>query len=374
MTRIPPTVTVVVLGTVLAAFAFQWGRATASQGSDDRRRTPVVEAVAHAGPAVVSVIGIRGRTSGSGSGVFVHPDGYVVTNSHVIRAAQSITVKPFRQRQRYHARVVADNPSGDLAILKVEGGGQWPYVSLVPSSQVLLGETAIAIGNPRGMGDTITVGVVSATGRTAKVQNGSTIKHLIQTDAAINSGSSGGPLLNLDGELIGINASMLPQAKGISFAIAADDVAVMLRRVLGSCAPPNPLPPCAPLPPPVSLGGVRPPTVRPTPSPRPAPAPSRMPTALPDLQPETVPLTPGDVGLLIRDDGRRLVIEQVRPGSPAAKAGVLVGDHLLDVDQLAIEDLGDVRLAFAASFPGRLYDLRLRRGKASKRVLVQIPR
>ncbi|MHC5012767.1 MAG: S1C family serine protease [Planctomycetota bacterium] len=191
--HIPPAVSLLVLGAVLVGGAFQWGLATAASNGAERRRTAVVDAVAHASPSVVSVdawtSGYRGR--GSGAGAIIHPDGYVVTNSHVIHGAQRITVQLFGQRSRHNARLVRDEPGGDLALLKIDGNRRWPYISLASTREVMLGETAIAVGNPHGLGDTITVGVVSARGRPAKLMNGATLRNLIQTDASINTGNSG---------------------------------------------------------------------------------------------------------------------------------------------------------------------------------------
>ena len=364
--RTPSLAVSLVLAVVLATTTFQWGHARASAEAAGRRRTAVVDAVAHAAPAVVNVSAVLrgGRSRGAGAGVVVHPDGYVVTNSHVIRGAQHITVTPFRHEGSYTARVVADDPTGDLALLRVDSKGKWPYVSLSPSRDVLLGETAIAIGNPRGLGDSISVGVVSAKDRFTKVSSGTIVRNLIQTDASINTGNSGGPLLNLDGELIGINASMLPSAEGIAFAIPADAVAAMLQRALGRCAPRNPLPNTRRYP-------------QPTPGPAPVvvvgqPGSPRTGAAAP--APEMVPLRPSDVGLRIQDDGRRLVVREVATGTPAARGGVAPGDRLLEVDGYPVESVGDVRLAFSSSHPGRVYELRIDRNREVLVLTLMIPR
>jgi S1-C subfamily serine protease len=329
------------------------------------RRTPVVCAVEHASRAVVSVDaaysagrGLAGRSSGAG--VIVHPDGYVVTNSHVVRGGTRIQVDLFGTKGRLPARVVADDPAGDLAVLRIDAKGPFPYASFCPMKDLMLGETAIAIGNPHGLGDTITVGVVSALGRSAKMQDGGILRNLVQTDAAINTGNSGGPLINLDGELIGINVSVLPSAKGIAFAIGADQVQAMVRKALGRAAPRNALPetgePDEPLPAapaPRSDGGTR--------------------AGLPTPQVST-PLRPNDFGLDVRDDGRRIVVRRVAAGSSAAVAGVAVGDALVSVDGHSIEDETDLLLAFSATEPGRVYSLLARRGAEERRFLLVTPR
>jgi S1-C subfamily serine protease len=340
--RVPVTVHLLVLAVALVASAFQMGYASGTRRHPERRRTAVVEAVAHAAPAVASVSAYRTsrRTKAAGSGVIIHPAGYVVTNSHVIEGADRIRVQLWQSSRSIAATVVANDPRGDLALLKLQGSRTWPYVSLAATSEVIPGETAIAIGNPRGLGDSITVGVVSAVRRSAKVESGGTLGNLIQTDASINTGNSGGPLLNLEGELIGINTSILPRASGIAFAIPADDVQLMVTRTIGRCAPRNPLPAeASPIPPPAMASDE---------------APARA---------ELVPLRPSDLGLTLVDDGARLVIRRVRRGSPAATAGLLPGDVLLDIDGLPVEALDDVVLAFQASSPGRRYEIRGRRGE-----------
>ncbi len=367
--RVPTTVWLMALALVLVTGAFQWGFAQAASRAGARRQTAIVQAVDHTSAAVVSVGAWRGRgySRGAGSGVIVHPAGFVVTNSHVIRGATRVTVKLFRTKTQLNTRVVANDPRADLALLQIEGDRRWPYVSLAPSQEVILGETAIAIGNPRGLGDSITVGVVSAMRRSAKVSNGGTMRNLIQTDASINTGNSGGPLINLDGELIGINTSILPSAQGIAFAIPSDAVAKMVVGVLGHAAPRKPLPalvePALPL---------RVPDPRPVTALGPAHRAPRLPA--PEPEDDLVPLRPNDLGLAVEDDGCRLVVRRVRAGSAADVAGLREGDVLLDIDDLPAEDMDDVILAFQASFPGRQYGLRVRRLASEKRLLMTVPR
>jgi S1-C subfamily serine protease len=376
------------LGAVGTAAAVHLGVAGAgSTATGSRRRTPVVEAVEHVSPAVVGVDAMlswgRGYTSrSSGAGVIVHPDGYVVTNSHVIRGSQRLSVDRFGPGGRLPARVVLDDPRGDLALLKIETPGSYPYVSLVSTRRILLGETAIAIGNPHGLGDTITVGVVSALGRGAKMQDGTVLKDLVQTDASINTGNSGGPLINLDGELVGIIVSVLPSAKGIAFAIGGDQVRALLDRGLSGRVPArNPVPgpeadssPLASAPTPLSSS----PAPGPSPS-RPAPEPRHAapPYAAPDtgLPPPAVstPLRPSDFGFEMRDDGCRIFVASVRPGSSAGIAGLQPDDIVLSVDGSPVEDETDLLLAFSTSEPGRVFFLEVRRGPATKRVLLVTP-
>jgi S1-C subfamily serine protease len=379
--RLPRTFVLAVLGTVLSAGAFHWGRADGAGERSSRRRTAVAEAVAHAAPAVVSVnsvrSGMRSLVRSSGAGVIVHPDGYVVTNSHVVNGGQRFTVELFGGAGVLDAKLVVDEPRADLAILKVARPGL-AHVSLCKTRDLMLGETAIAIGNPHGLGDTITVGVVSALGRTAKMQSGVTLRNLIQTDASINTGNSGGALLNLDGELIGINVSLLPSAMGIAFAISCDDVEALLKRATGRTPPENALPETEPEPrahvPPFDAT-IRPPyTPAPAPAPAPAPraAPVRPPAApLPAPRPQATPLRPSDFGFELEDNGARVVVSRVDRTAAAGIAGLREGDVLLAIDGRPVESAVDLLLAFSASRPGREYFLNVRRfGQPADLVLV----
>jgi S1-C subfamily serine protease len=374
---LPRAVVLAVFATGLAVGAMPWSQATGGPDRSSRRFTPIAEAVAHAAPAVVSVNAWRGGSRvmvrSSGAGVIVHPDGYVVTNSHVVDGGTRFSVELFGGVGVLDATLVADEPGADLAILKVKRPGGFKHVSLCPSRTLMLGETAIAIGNPHGLGDSITVGVVSALGRTARMQSGVALRNLIQTDASINTGNSGGALLNLDGELIGINVSLLPSATGIAFAICADDVEVLLRRATGRTAPANALP--APEEPEPTLERVRPPmeviakpqTAPPAAAPRPAPTPT--PAPLPRAA--VNPLRPSDLGFDLEDNGARVIVNRVDRLGAAGIAGLREGDVLLAIDGRPIEAAIDLLLAFSASRPGREYFLSVRRaGQALDVVLV----
>src|SRR5690349_805561 len=150
----PRGVTLAVLATLLSVGAFHWGQARGAGEASSRRRTPVAEAVAHAAPAVVSVnslrTGARSLIRSSGAGVIVHPDGYVVTNSHVVNGGQRFSVELFGGAGVLDAALVVDEPRADLAILKVSRPGL-THVSLCRTRDLMLGETAIAIGNPHGL-------------------------------------------------------------------------------------------------------------------------------------------------------------------------------------------------------------------------------
>jgi Do/DeqQ family serine protease len=155
-----------------------------------------------------------------GSGVVIRDDGYVLTNQHVVLRAQRITVTLVDQRE-FEAQLVGADADSDLAVLRLDTRERLPSVKLGRSDDLMIGETVIAIGNPFGLSHTVTTGVISATGRSLR-SGDQEFYDLIQTDASINPGNSGGPLLNIDGELIGVNAAIYQNAQGIGFAIPID--------------------------------------------------------------------------------------------------------------------------------------------------------
>ena len=193
--------------------------------------TAVEDAVAQVGPAVVTVVNTLGfGQQASGSGVIISKDGYVITNNHVVEGTQKLEVI-FRDGKSVEATLVGTDPFADVAVLKI--AGPVPGVAELGNSDALNpGESVIAIGSPLGdYKNTVTVGVVSATGRTISTQDGYQMEDLIQTDAAINHGNSGGPLVNLAGQVIGINTLVVrgsggssDQAEGLGFAIASNTV------------------------------------------------------------------------------------------------------------------------------------------------------
>src|SRR5881409_4276883 len=167
----------------------------------------------------------------TGSGVLVDPKGYILTNNHVIENAQDIIVRLSDQR-KFSARLVGRDPKTDLAVLKVDAPGPLPVAELGDSSQLRVGQWAIAIGNPFGLDRTVTVGIISATARNRV--GVATYENFIQTDASINPGNSGGPLLNLDGKVIGINTAIVAAGQGIGFSIPINQAKEVMRQLIAS--------------------------------------------------------------------------------------------------------------------------------------------
>ncbi len=181
----------------------------------------VTRVVDQVGPAVVRVEphGPNGR-AGLGSGVVISPDGFVLTNSHVVQGAREAQLVVPDGRTT-HARVIGDDPDADLALLRAHSDGL-PFAKLGNSKNLKRGQIAIAIGNPLGFESTVTAGVISALGRSLRSMTGRLIDDIIQTDAALNPGNSGGPLVSARGEVIGINTAVIAAAQGICFAVASN--------------------------------------------------------------------------------------------------------------------------------------------------------
>jgi S1-C subfamily serine protease len=191
----------------------------------------VMGAVDKVGPAVLHLqIEAQKGPGGSGSGVVFTPDGYVLTNSHVIAGAKRITAT-FADGHSLTASIVGDDPDTDLAVLRLNG--ETPAWARLGSSRDLrVGQLVVAIGNPFGFQATVTAGVVSALGRSLRSRSGRLIDSVIQTDAALNPGNSGGPLVNSAGDIIGINTAIIAMAQGICFSISVDTVEFVAARLI----------------------------------------------------------------------------------------------------------------------------------------------
>ncbi len=322
--------------------AFASSPAGASPSSDallhDAYSAAVTGAVERVAPAVAHVAvrrrhGTRGaHAHGAGSGFLITPDGYLLTNSHVAGGADAIEVV-LADGRHAAAEIVGDDPDSDLALVKV-AAPDLAWCRLGDSGRVVVGQIAIAIGSPYGFQHTVTAGIVSALGRSMRAQTGRLLDNVLQTDAALNPGNSGGPLVDARGEVIGVNTAVILPAQGICFAIAAstaERVAIALIRD----------------------GRVR--------------------RAWLGVGGETVPLPRRVVRHfeLARDTGVR--IQSVERDSPATAAGITRDDVVVGVDDAPVANVDDLQRALGAEAIGREMRLVvLRRGR--KLSLAAMPR
>ena len=305
---------------------------------DEYSRT-VSEVVRRAAPAVVGVA-IEGGDArmGSGSGFLVTPDGYLITNSHVARAGRNERDKRLRHRialadgRDAAARFVGDDPDTDLALLQIDAAasGALPALSLGRSSELQRGEIAIAIGNPLGFEHTVTAGIVSALGRSMRASTGRLIPDVLQTDAALNPGNSGGPLLNSRGEVIGINTAIIRGAQALCFAVAVDIAAWVVPQLLRH-------------------GSVR--------------------RAWLGVGGATTQLPRRVVSALALDGSGAVRIETIEPGSPAAQAGLREGDLIVGIDGQPVPSVDRLHQLLDAERIGRDCVVKLLRGRMPPQVM-----
>jgi Do/DeqQ family serine protease len=271
----------------------------------------------------------RDEGRAAGSGVLVDPRGYILTNNHVVENATAIEVRLSDDR-KFKATLVGRDGRTDLAVLKIENPtGPLPVADLGDSDRLRVGQWAIAIGNPFGLDRTVTVGIISATGRTHV--GVATYEAFIQTDASINPGNSGGPLLNLDGGVVGINTAIVSTGQGIGFAIPIN----MARDIMTQL---------------INRGRV----VR-----------GWLGIGIQDLSPELA------AGFGVKEDAGVLVADVMKDG-PAAVAGLKAGDVIVEFGGSAVKDVPDLQKRVAAVEPGRAAPVKVMREKKAVNLSVTI--
>ena len=265
----------------------------------------ITDVVDRVGPTVVRIdVWHRANAAraGSGSGVIVAPDGLVLTNSHVVGGAARVELMTTEGRS-LTARVVGDDPDTDLALLRVDAPVTLPAASLGDSKRLRRGQLVVAIGNPLGFESTVTAGVVSALGRSLRARTGRLIDDVIQTDAALNPGNSGGPLVSSRGEVIGVNTAIIQGAQGICFAVAANTATFVLGEL-------------------VRHGRVR----------RAFIGISAQQTTIPRRMQLAVGLSQGSAATITASE----------PGSPANRSGLLTGDMIVSLDGAPVTGADDL--------------------------------
>jgi S1-C subfamily serine protease len=291
----------------------------------------VIDVVDRVGPAVVGLTLRKGEArGGSGSGVVVAPDGLILTNSHVASAGNRIEVTTANGHD-LTARVVGDDPDTDLALLRVEQAVTLPAAPLGDSKRLRRGQLVIAIGNPLGFESTVTTGVVSALGRSLRARTGRLIDDVIQTDAALNPGNSGGPLVSSRGEVVGINTAVIMGAQGICFAVAANTASFVLGEL-------------------VRHGRVR-----------------RAFIGIAAQQTAIPPRRRYAAGL---GQERAVMVSTVEPDSAAARAGLKAGDILIGLDGETITGADDLVRALTGEKIGRSVAFDVLRG--TERLIVAL--
>jgi len=312
-----------------------WGLGTTLLASE-QRETPVVRAVKRAAVSVVNIhtekpaadrdavfaAGKGRKINGMGTGVVIDERGYIVTNFHVIEDVDVIRCS-FQDGSDYDANVVSFDREQDLAVIKVNATKIHRVSAFGTSSDLMLGESVIAIGNAFGYRHTITTGIISALGRDVEVNQNQSYKNLIQTDASINPGNSGGPLINLDGEIIGINVAIRAGAQRIGFAIPIDDARRIVARLIS-----------------------------------------------------TEQLNHTVHGMLGKDvksgTNRMLVVEGVQPASPAAQAGLKNGDVVLKAGSVDVVDGADWERALLGKPAGESVDVLVRRDDKTEKLTIAL--
>ena len=295
----------------------------------------VVDVLERARPGVVSLRvrkpDARGREAGgSGSGFLITPDGYLLTNFHVVQGAAEVQVG-FEDGAVLAGTVVGSDAHTDLALVRAGASGSLPHLQLGASAQVRAGQVAIAIGNPLGLGHTVTTGVVSAVGRSLRAPSGRRIDNVIQTDASLNPGNSGGPLLDTRGQVIGVNTAIIAGAQSLCFAVPSDTAQWVVSELM-------------------QHGAVR--------------------RAWLGLTAHTVPLARRVARHFGLDQDSAILVDEVIRDGPADRAGLRDGDRIIGIGETPVREVDQLLRLLSRDRIGRATEIALLRGVQQQRVEV----
>jgi S1-C subfamily serine protease len=263
--------------------------------------------------------------------VIIAGDGLVLTNSHVVAGAQRVRLSLAEGRET-EAQVIGDDPDTDLALLRAELPRATPAAILGNSKALRRGHLVVAIGNPLGFESTVTAGVVSALGRSLRSQNGRLIEDVIQTDAALNPGNSGGPLVTGSSEVVGINTAMIGGAQGLCFAVSSNTALFVIGEFIGH-------------------GRVR--------------------RAHLGIAAQTLPL-PRRIAMVVGAGSQAVRIGEIEPDGPAAKSGLSVGDIILTLDGISVTGADDLIRLLDAQRIGRTVEVSVLRAGKIERIEVTL--
>jgi S1-C subfamily serine protease len=318
----------------LAAPSAPPGRATAEAEALDAYSRAVVGVVETVGPAVVNIAVSKERRGpgGAGSGAIIAPDGYVLTNHHVVHGAARIQVSLTDGRE-CPAEPVGEDAATDLAVIRIANGqGGLPYAQFGDSDALRVGQLVIAIGNPFGFQSTVTTGVVSALGRGMRSQDGRLIDNIVQHTAPLNPGNSGGPLVDWQGRIVGVNTAIIMMAQGIGFAIPGNTAKWVISQLL-------------------THGRVR--------------------RGYLGIGGGHRPLDRRLVRFLGLAASQAVEVHSVEPGSPAQEAGLRMGDLIVAIHSQTVRTVDDLH-RFLSEWPiGQPVELTVLRGKEVARVIIR---